>query len=540
MSSLAQNTALTRRSPWITLTCLFWLLLALLFFVVIDPALYQLPFGTDHAWVSAHFATIARTFAEHGVLALHGIPIQNNDLLSGRPDVYLHWPPLFAILLSQADALFGATDNTAYGTMFAIMVANALLLFLLARRLAGVEAGLLTAFAWFTLPINIKFGYLVVHLSFALTLVLLALLFLVRRIQNAGSPIVNTVCGCCAIAIATLTTWEPVLMVGGLWLAAWLTNARQLRLTLTAYVITAGAVAAGVLIWYGVMYPDLARDIFHAALHRAGLSGQEFRSDDMYSLGQRHEGITSLRYQVMVFVERFQLLGTVGTVAVAALWLDALLDREQRDLGVWVTTVGLSALWLLWAVAMRQHYAVHSYETLSAAPLIALASGLFLWRLLTHVEAWPQGPQRRIALILVLGAIPLAMALDLSQGARMRVAQAADTPASHHVRYGKAINEHTAHGDIVIATSPNMVPVYYSRRHVIRGIGDEQLLTRALAEVSRRSGARSIYLAIEPEYLAAFPDTVQKLQPVFKDEDLVLFELTRADAGAGANTKKAD
>ncbi|MGZ8248166.1 ArnT family glycosyltransferase, partial [Methylomagnum sp.] len=282
MLSFVENKESTRCSQWIFLICLFWLLLALLLFTASNPALHHRPFGMEHAWVSAHFAVIARTFAEYGVFGLHGIPIQNNGLLSGRPDVYLHWPPLFGILLSQLNLLFGASENTAYGMMFTIMLMNALLLFLIARRLSSTEAGLLSAFAWFALPINIKFGYLVLHLNFAITMVLLAILFLVRRIQNVGLHAVNTAFGCCAIAIATLTSWEPVLMTSGLWLAVWLANVPQLRMTLAAYMITAIAIASGVLAWYSFMYPEMASDIIHAVLRRLNLAREAPSIDDIY------------------------------------------------------------------------------------------------------------------------------------------------------------------------------------------------------------------------------------------------------------------
>src|SRR5258708_37750191 len=70
-------------------------------------ALIQGSFSHEHAWASAHFATIARNFAEHGIFSLRGIPIENNDPLTSEPDTYLHWPPVFFYVLGGWIAVFG-------------------------------------------------------------------------------------------------------------------------------------------------------------------------------------------------------------------------------------------------------------------------------------------------------------------------------------------------------------------------------------------------------------------------------------------------
>lgn len=507
------------------LTGVFWLVVVLVLFTLSNPALYDLPFRTGHAWASAHFATIARSFSEYGVLALNGIPIQNNGFLDGRPDVYLNWPPLFPILLSQVFSYFGPTEDAAYWMMFVVHLINALLLLLVGLRLSGLESGLFSAIAWFTLPINIKFGYLVLHLNFALAPVLLALLFLVRYIQRVGSDGGNLVLGCSAVAAAVMTTWEPVLMLVGLCSTAWLTKTERLLRPVTYYAITGAATACGILIWYGLSFPEMAKRIFQAALFRAGLTGLEIQLGDIYSLMETTEDLLSVRRQVMLFIERLGLLGMLGMIAVAALWLDTVFrPREERDFAVWFTTVGLTSFWLLWAIVFRQHYTVHNYELLLAAPLTALASGLLIAQLLRHVYGLQPDYQRRVALLVLLGAVPAVMAFELSQGARHMVADGAAMPPSHEVRYGLAIRAHTAPGDVVIATSPGMVPVYYSKRHVIR-INNEPLLKHALPDIEARAGTRAIYLALEPDYVAAFPDTMQELIPVFKDRDLVLLAL---------------
>src|SRR5687767_12460629 len=80
--------------PWL----IFWSCVAVLLTISAHLIMLPRPFDYHHDWVSAHFSTMARSFAEHGVIALRGVPIQNNPPLGLEPDVYLHWPPLFPIV----------------------------------------------------------------------------------------------------------------------------------------------------------------------------------------------------------------------------------------------------------------------------------------------------------------------------------------------------------------------------------------------------------------------------------------------------------
>ena len=54
-----------------------WILPALASLLIIWLALSLTDFYYPHAWASAHFATIAHSFATHGIIGLHGIPIEN-------------------------------------------------------------------------------------------------------------------------------------------------------------------------------------------------------------------------------------------------------------------------------------------------------------------------------------------------------------------------------------------------------------------------------------------------------------------------------
>src|SRR5881227_2725340 len=58
-----------------------WILPTLAGLLTIWLAVRLTNFYYTHAWASAHFATIAHSFAIHGIVGLRGIPIENFDPL---------------------------------------------------------------------------------------------------------------------------------------------------------------------------------------------------------------------------------------------------------------------------------------------------------------------------------------------------------------------------------------------------------------------------------------------------------------------------
>ena len=68
-------------------------------------------FSYAHAFVSADTATTARTFLREGVIALRGVPVNNNPPISSI-DFYAHWPPLMTVLLSGCFRVFGPSNET--------------------------------------------------------------------------------------------------------------------------------------------------------------------------------------------------------------------------------------------------------------------------------------------------------------------------------------------------------------------------------------------------------------------------------------------
>jgi len=94
---------------------------AALALIALYARLLHLSFDGDYqGWASASCMTMAHSFNQLGALHLHFVPVQNNLPLGSDPDVYLHWPPLFPLLLSVVTRVLG--DHESSGRLFALTI----------------------------------------------------------------------------------------------------------------------------------------------------------------------------------------------------------------------------------------------------------------------------------------------------------------------------------------------------------------------------------------------------------------------------------
>src|ERR1039458_5221764 len=109
--------------------------------------------GEPYAWGSAHFATIARSYAEQGFAALHGLPVGNNPPLGIHPDAYVRWAPLFTMLLGIIFKLFGVSEGVARGFMLAIGAAVVASTGWVAKLCFGSRGSAVAIFGVLTTPV---------------------------------------------------------------------------------------------------------------------------------------------------------------------------------------------------------------------------------------------------------------------------------------------------------------------------------------------------------------------------------------------------
>lgn len=129
-----------------------WILPALASLLIIWLALSLTDFYYPHAWASAHFATIAHSFATHGIIGLHGIPIENFAPLTTQPDNYLHWPPFFFYVLSLVLRAFPESIRAMHLFMAVIAIANAYVMWLIASTFFKPRVAILCGSAFLLMP----------------------------------------------------------------------------------------------------------------------------------------------------------------------------------------------------------------------------------------------------------------------------------------------------------------------------------------------------------------------------------------------------
>jgi hypothetical protein len=440
------------------------------------------PFDYPHAFVSADVATTARTFATIGVFHLRGVPVNNNPPI-GSEDSYTHWPPLLPILLSMCYRAFGTSEKVAHLLMVGILFTTAILIVCLGQRWIGLTGGALAGFFWLILPVTQQFGHLVSQQSLmTLFMVAAALAFLTDH---------NAI-GAGLVFLGALTSWEIVLVVPGLFLASrWQPDVRRCAI---ASAIGAGTAVAFVAALYLSCSPRLAVDALQAAKFYLGLSPSYSHSlPPQRPLGQAEQ----VR---LMLLNNVWMLGPLGLGAAIQLFAARMHDRA-------LLIASLATPWLVWSLAMRNHMARHHFEFAIGAPFVALA--------LAWMATLPsKHPALKIGIFAALAGIQVAILPKPS------ISDGYDPRAL--IRYAQGIRQSTESNAIVLAPLISAVPLYYSERHIIRGMDDPQSVALQLPILRREFPSSPIYLALPPALAGGFPG----LPVVTANADVVILRLS--------------
>jgi hypothetical protein len=442
------------------------------------------------ASVSADVAVTARTFAAEGVWKLRGVPVNNNPPI-GADDQYTHWPPLLPLLLSGCFRLFGASELTARLFMLCILFATVLLVARLGWLWLGPVGGALAGYFWLTIPVVGQFGDLVAQQSLAMFFVVGAFVVFYSGRERFGAAL---------MFLAVLSSWESALVVPGVWLAA--RRLPELRRTAMLATFGAGTALACVMVVFTIGSPQVAVDTLQTVKYYMGLSSVYSR------VIPNGLGEISFAQQIRYIIgNHIFMIGPLGFVAVAAL-----LVRRPKD-GV-LLIYGLAAPWIVWTVVMRTHTAYHSFELLIGAPITALA---LAWVATADLRIrWSSGGVLKATAIVAVAAAWAILPHRAAGG---------DTNPESQIRYALDIRNSTAAGSVVLAPTLSAVPLYYSERHLIRGVANDAVLAGQLEDVRREFPASPIYLAIPPSAAASFGQTLSGASIVSSTADAIVARL---------------
>ena len=375
--------------------------------------------------------------------------------------------------------------------MLGVQIVTALLIFQLGRVWLGAVAGALAGFFWLTLPVVVQFGHLVAQQSLVMLFLVAGVLALrVRRAYLAAA----------LLFFAVLSGWEAVLIVFGLIpIAIYQTKERRAVMIASSGVL-AGLVCVGSL--FVIQSPNLAMDTLQTAKYYMGLSSaySQISSSDrpVLTVAQQVSGL---------FWNHIWMIGALGLAALAFL-------LRARPEGRMIL-LPLAAPWVLWAVLMRTHTAVHHFELLLAAPLAALA---LAWVSTIDLRRFPSSRAvLKTSIFVVLVGIQL---LVLPHPVMKN-----DYSPQRLIQYSEDIREATEPGSIVIAPLISAVPIYYSQRHIVRDMDDDGDISQELPKLRREFPGVPIYLAIPPFLEGKFSGTMAAAHVVASTPDAVVMRL---------------
>jgi hypothetical protein len=228
------------------------------------------------------------------------------------------------------------------------------------------------------------------------------------------------------------------------------------------------------------------------------------------------------------YVIRTQLFcGSLGIIGLFALLLTALRHRRGIPDNFFAALVlPLCTFWLGWAVIMQGHYIIHEYQLILASPILALSVtciySLLDDTLLATKDSWPR---KNLAMLTNL-ALPCALLFSGISAAAITIR--GEEEAWQLASFGRLIKAEIPTGAMVLTSEMSMVQTYYAERHVIRGVPDGAYLESKLGMIQDICPSCALYLAVRRQSAKKFHDVLDRLQPVFEDDNFIIKKISLA------------
>ncbi|HEV7930421.1 MAG TPA: glycosyltransferase family 39 protein [Nitrosospira sp.] len=514
-----------------------WILPALASLLIIWLALSLTDFYYPHAWVSAHIATIAHSFVTHGIIGLHGIPIENFDPLTTQPDNYLHWPPFFYYVLSLVLRAFPDSIRAMHLFMAVIAIANAYVMWIIASMFFKPRVAIVCGSAFLLMPATLRYGLILVPANLAMLEVSVALLFMLRYLQGADAgreKLLNLGLSAFAFFLACITSWEPFLALPGLLLACVFNRRSEILKTCVCWTIAAIAAGASTLAIFSLSDSTFFWDLWSIFTFRLGLTQYLPLPARVHPVEGQLETIDGLNvfsspsHFFEAYVIRTQLFcGSLGIIGIFALLLTALRRRGIPNNFFAALLLPLCTFWLGWAVIMQGHYIIHEYQLILASPILAIGVtciySLLDDTVLATQDSWPR---ENLAMLTNL-ALPCALLfLGISAAA---ITIRGEEEAWQLANFGRLIKAEVPTGAVVLTSEMSMVQTYYAERHVIRGVPDGAHLESKLGMIPEICHSCALYLAVRRQSVKKFRDVLDRLQPVFEDDNFIIKKISLAE-----------
>jgi hypothetical protein len=506
----------------------FWFAIAVLAIIVLYARLLHLSFDGDYqGWASASCMTMAHSFNQLGALHTHFVPIQNNLPLGSDPDVYLHWPPLFPLLLSFVTRILGDRESSGRLFALAITLATACVVIAIARRLYSTQTALLSGFFFLTARATFEGGRAVLHqplaMFFGSATVLLFLMAIDAQLPAARRRLFAAL-GLLAIICSMLTAWDPAFIPLGLLVSSIYLRRRDATRLAALYLIAGILTFVAVQADYILAYPQLFKNQFATIAYRAGLNFNASSStrlhtivDQVHYLSGRFSFLGTISHIFRWTFWSFDTFSLLAAFLFLASWLQS--NRRQNTAAVYILG-GLCLPWLLFYAIMNNYVGMHPFALVLAAPFLAIASGFVLDRIWSFLNA-AIGNHRQYLRVMI-AILPLIIIYPLFTN--IRDAKVPDEPPQFQ-DLSTIINRNTPPNAVTLSPAESAVPVYYSSRHVVRGIATPDLLRLAIPQARADFPGSPLFFALRDTDRAYFTEIPPQLTPITRQGDSTIYAI---------------
>lgn len=492
--------------------------------------------GDPHAWASASCLTMARAFNTLGALHLRFVPIQNNLPVGSDPDVYLHWPPLFPLVLAGFLRIFGDTPASGRILELLVVLLTAAIVMLIASRLFSSRIALLSGFFYLTCRPAFDEAISLLHQPLAMLFACASVLFFLLAIKPATGAVPRTpaaaeapmhlpyaLLGVLCVVLTILTAWDPVFVLFGLLAGSvYLKNRAGIRLA-AAYISAAVITFAAVQADYILNYPELFKNQLSTIAYRAGMHFNGDSSVQLHTIIDRtHFAIQDPLYLLFEHIceNTYKLIGPIALLAsclVFAIWLQHARLREDHPecFSVWLL-FGLGFPWIAWFAVMPNYVANHTFPLVMATPYAAIASAVVLDAIWTFLS---NGPQRKPILWVMVCVFPLLVIFPLVRGIHLHIEKPQFSDLS------SLVERSTPRTAVVLTPCESFVPVFYSHRHLVRGIQSDQWLQRSIGLAHNAFPGSPLFLALQNSDRGDFPETLPHLKLLAQQGDSEIYKL---------------
>ena len=504
------------------MACAWFVLAAVLLVFLYSRILNMTLDGDIHGWASSNCMTQARSFLELGPWRTHFVPVQNNPPLGLDPDVYLHWPPLTPLVISWSMRIFGEREAAGRIVELLVSLGTAGLLVLLGKTLYSVRVGLLTGFFFLTAPATYDGGRVIVQPPLAVMFAVAAVLFYALASRRQRWHRFWAAAGMGSVAFMILASWDPAFMPLGLLLTALYARDRFKVKLAAGYFAIAVLTFAAIQADYILSYPALFADQVATIGYRMGLPFHASSVARLHGIvdqvGYRVQfsALTSFANQISSLLRYFGPFVLLGGCLFLAFWRRPSLRRDEKRL---LVIGGLCFPWILWAVVMRQYMGIHAFTLVLAAPFLAFATGLTVdevFGYLLHRREW------RAALWVLALVLPLLVFHSALQAA-IHVKDRFTKPEFHD--FSALIRREAPPNAVVLSPEQFSVPVYYSKRHIVRGIDSVPLLQQAIGQAHAAFPGSPLYLAVKTGDEGGLGPALAKMTPAASLGDSAIYVL---------------